>query len=155
MKKYLKNDRGFTLLIAIVITATLLLVSSGIISLVVKQAFLASAAEQSQAAFYAADSGVECALYWDKHNPSGQSAFTDGAATTISCNQDSSNPTNPTPNTPGHDTSFTITFNPKSYCAIVIVKKPGDGTTSIESRGYNTCNDADPRRVERGVKVSY
>lgn len=149
MKKKIRSDQGFTLLIAVVVTATLLLVSTGIISLAVKESFLTSAAKDSQHAFYAADTGIECALYWDTKNPTGASAFTDGS--TIKCNQDGSNLVNP--NRTSQNT-FEMTFQPQPYCADVTVTK-SDNLTTIESRGYNTCDTANPRRVERGVKVSY
>lgn len=45
--------------------------------------------------------------------------------------------------------------NPNKPCAIVSVTKNLDGSTYIMSRGYNTCNTSNPRRVERGVEVTY
>lgn len=45
--------------------------------------------------------------------------------------------------------------NPVPYCAIVSVTKNANGTTYIKSRGYNTCDMNDPRRIERGVEVLY
>jgi hypothetical protein len=45
--------------------------------------------------------------------------------------------------------------NPSNACAIVNVTKNGDGTTYIKSRGYNTCDTSNGRRVERGVEVLY
>ncbi len=44
--------------------------------------------------------------------------------------------------------------NPAGPCAIVTVTKNG-GATSIYSRGYNTCDTSNPRRIERGVEVTY
>lgn len=56
-------------------------------------------------------------------------------------------------------------LNPVNICAIVIVGKyyedaDHDGQldtlkTHIESRGYNTCDTTNLRRVERGVEVTY
>jgi hypothetical protein len=78
------TQKGFTLLIAIVTTAMLLLVSVVVINIALKQLLLVSANKESQSAFYIADSGIECALYWDLKNGA-ISAF---ATTTpsISCN---------------------------------------------------------------------
>lgn len=74
--KNIKTEKGFTLFIALVITGTLLLVAMAIISLSVKEAFISGTARDSQYAFYAADSGLECAIYWDVvNNSSGYSAF--------------------------------------------------------------------------------
>jgi len=160
MKKFqLHNQKGFTLFIALVITATLLLISTGIVALAVRESFLTTSSQDSQYAFYAADTGIECALYWDVKNPSGFSAFSTSTASTIYCNQDSNNPNNPPPpeNTVGgsSESVFTITFLPQPYCATVTVNKPSDGSTEIESLGFNTCDPTNPRRVERAVKVSY
>ena len=145
-----------------VVTATLLLVAMGIISITVREAFLTSAGRESQYAFYAADTGVECAIYWDVKNSSGYSAFSTSTYSTIFCNQDSSNITNPSStNKPGNTvggnlpTVFNLTFLPNPYCATVSVTKNNDGTTIIKSSGYNTCDTASARRVERALEVSY
>lgn len=150
----MNNERGFTLFIAIVITGTLLLVSTGIISVAVREAFLTSSARESQYAFYAADSAAECAVYWDVKNPAGYSAFATSTATSIYCNKDSSNPSNQFTVGSSATSQFTMTFLPKPYCATVIVTK-SSGQTTIDSHGYNTCDTSNPRRVERAVRVTY
>ena len=158
-----KLQKGFTLFIAVVITATLLLVSTGIVSVAVKEAFLASAGRESQFAFYAADSGIECALYWDakgvQSGPNtGTSAFsTSTNSNIIACNKDADNPSNQFTVGGSPTSAFTITFNSdtNSPCANVTVNKLPDGRTQIQSLGYNTCDPTNPRRVERAVRVSY
>ncbi len=157
-----KSDRGFTLFISILITGTLLLISMAIISLSVKEAFLTGSARESQYAFYAADTGAECAIYWDVKNPSGITAFSTTTGSTIFCNKDSLNATNPTPSVVGGSwngstgvSNFTLTFLPQPYCTKVTVTKYADLTTKIESLGYNTCDTSNPRRVERAVRVTY
>jgi len=59
------KQRGFTLLLAALISAIVLSLASAIFSIAKKQVTLASLSQQSQYAFYAADTGAECALYWD------------------------------------------------------------------------------------------
>ncbi len=44
--------------------------------------------------------------------------------------------------------------NPVSHCTIVTVTKNTNGTTYVKSRGYNTCA-SNPRRIERGIEVTY
>ena len=61
------KQRGFTLLLAALIASIMLSLASAIFSIATKQNTLASLSQQSQYAFYAADSGAECALYWDIH----------------------------------------------------------------------------------------
>lgn len=149
-------NKGFTLLIALITTGTLLLVATGVVTLAVRSSLIYSAARESQHAFYAADTGIECALYWDVQNPSGFSAFSTSTAVSIFCNQDGSNSSNEW-EVGGSETSLIeyITFLPDPYCARVVITKPDDGSTTIESFGYNSCDPANPRRVERAVKVSY
>ena len=65
------EPRGFTLLIAVVLTSVLLSVGLALLDIALKQVTLSSTARQSQYAFYAADSAMECALYWDQQ----QNAF--------------------------------------------------------------------------------
>lgn len=141
---------------AMVITGTLLLIATGMVSLAVRQSLISASGRESQLAFYAADTGMECALYWDVNNPSGQSAFSISTGSTISCNKDAANPDNQWV-VGGSGTSIvgSITFLPNPYCATVTVTKNVDGSTLIESKGYNTCNAANPRRVERAVRARY
>ncbi len=160
-KKCFKNTkRGVTLYVAIVVTSALLLVSFAIANVTFKQASLASINKDSHLAFFAADSGAECALYWDLKNPTGGSAFSTSTVSQISCNYDGiQNADNENMQVGGLTTSeFNITFNPEPYCTKVTVTKAYQGgnlTTKIESRGYNTCDSSNPRRVERAVRIEY
>ena len=151
-----KRQKGFTLFVALVIAGTLLLISTAVVSLAVKQALISSAGSESQHAFYAADTGIECALYWDVKNPSGSSAFATSTGSTIFCNRDVNNLGNQWV-VGGSYTSVInrIDFLPDPYCAIVTVTKGLDGSTQIESKGYNTCAVGNPRRVERPVPPTY
>lgn len=151
-----KKNAGFTLFVAIVITGTLLVIATGMINLALRQSLISSSGRESQLAFYAADTGMECALYWDVHAPSGQSAFSTTTGSTINCNY--------TPNNPGNQWVVggsaasvidKITFLPDPYCAVVTVTKNPDGSTVIESKGYNSCDILNPRRVERAVRARY
>jgi Tfp pilus assembly protein PilX len=145
----MKKEKGFTLFIAIVVMGTLLLVSTGLVNLAVRQSMLSAASRESQFAFYAADTGMECALYWDIKNSTGVSAFATTTGTNITCN-------NSAPQTVGGSATsvFNLTFLPDPYCATVTVSKNTNGTTKIESLGYNTCA-ASLRRVERAVRATY
>ncbi|OHB17650.1 MAG: hypothetical protein A2544_01355 [Candidatus Zambryskibacteria bacterium RIFOXYD2_FULL_43_10] len=153
------RNKGFTLFVAIVVMGTLLLIAAGIASLAVRQALISASGRESQQAFYAADTGIECALYWDVQNPAGFSAFSTSTGSTIFCNKDSNNPGNQWV-VGGNDTSTInrIDFLPDSSCAIVIVTKAyisGVLKTTIESKGYNSCDLSNPRRVERAVRATY
>ncbi|MDP3875085.1 MAG: pilus assembly PilX N-terminal domain-containing protein [bacterium] len=148
---------GFTLFIALVVMGTLLLIVAGIVSLATRQALISASGRESQYAFYAADTGIECALYWDVHNPSGTSAFATSTGSTITCNNSGnmtvggggdSNPTS----------TFSFNLLPDLYCVTVTVNKKyvsGILRTTIESKGYNTCDLSNPRRVERAIRARY
>lgn len=142
--------KGFTLFVSMIVMATLLLVSSAIAALAVKGSFIYSTARESQKAFYAADSGVECALFWDVKNPSGISAFSTSTVTDITCNNNAPYPVGGT-----DQSEFEINLTPSPLCARVIVTKLMNGSTIIESSGYNTCDTSNPRRVERAVRATY
>jgi Tfp pilus assembly protein PilX len=156
-----KEERGIAIYIAVTVTAALVLVSFAIINLAIKQVSISSASRDSQAAFYAADSGVECALYWDLKN----STFaTTTASADIICNGKNT-PTsrlvgNPQNATTTFDFDFTTgdpaTSNP--YCVNVSVSKfyeSDELKTKIEARGYNSCDENNARRVERAIMVNY
>ena len=161
----MENNKGFTLLVAVVVTSILLLVSFVVVNIATKQLVLANAAEESQYAFYSADSGTECALYWDlKNGP--VSAFSTTTPGAISCNNQSistgsqSVPTIPAvPSLIGGGGSanptsiFSISFT--KGCAIVRVTKAVNGLTTLDSLGYNTCDTSSTRRFERGVTLTY
>ena len=59
-------QRGFALLVAVVFMSVMLSFGLALGSLSYKQQVLAGASVQSQYAFYAADAGLECALYEDQ-----------------------------------------------------------------------------------------
>ncbi|MDO8565248.1 MAG: pilus assembly PilX N-terminal domain-containing protein [bacterium] len=148
--------KGFTLFIAMIVTGTLLLISTAIVGLAVKQAFISASGRESQQAFYAADTGMECALYWDVKNPTGISAFATSTGSTIFCNKDASNQSNQwVVGGSSVSTINRINFLPDPACAIVTVTKAVNGNTTIESLGYNSCDSGNPRRVERAVRASY
>lgn len=60
-----QKKRGFTLLFAVLVSVLVLAVGASIISIALKQVILSGAGRESQYAFYAANTGIECALFWD------------------------------------------------------------------------------------------
>lgn len=58
-------NKGFTIFFAMLVGSLALAVGLAIYDLTVREIDLSAAASQSQYAIYAADTGVECALYWD------------------------------------------------------------------------------------------
>ncbi len=66
--KYRYDNFGFTLLLASLIASLLLAIGLSMFTIAQKQIILSGLGRDSQYAFYAADSGAECALYWDFKN---------------------------------------------------------------------------------------
>lgn len=90
-----KNKKaGFTIFFAMLVASLALAVGLAIYDLTARELDLSAAASQSQYAIYAADTGVECALYWDAKAPSlggspsafGTSTGSTWPASGISCN---------------------------------------------------------------------
>ena len=150
--------RGFTLLLAVLISSILLALGGAIFSIVSKQVVLSSSGRESQFAFFAADSGIECALYWDNKR--------DAFSTTSPLNQISCGgaPVNLTRTfvdgaRPQLTTTFSFSYNDgntQASCTDVRVTRNYNPTdTKIESYGHNTCDLASPLRLERAIRVSY
>ena len=66
-----KENVGFTLLYASMIAGLLLAIGAAILSITVKQISLSAAGRESQFAFYNADTGTECAVYWYRTSKTG------------------------------------------------------------------------------------
>jgi len=158
------GQRGFTLFLAVLVSSLLLSIGFAILDLTLKELKLSASGRESQFALYASDTGTECVLYWDLK----QHAFSTSTARAISCgggqvlDPETGAPTEvggPDDVTTGSTivSSFKIDLSPRPYCAIVTLTKTflPQQVTVIESRGYNTCDTGDPRRVERGIRVSY
>lgn len=173
MKNKIHNseNKGFALLFAVLISSVLLSIGLSIFNLTLKELILSSSGRESQFAFYAADTGAECALYWDAK---GSSIFatSSNSRTPVPANPDCVGQVITIDNFIGArtPTSATTRFNvvipnidylgnSSPYCAIVTVAKTNVGgiiETDIDSRGYNTdCASTDPNRVERGLQVHY
>src|SRR5665213_884112 len=100
-KKSFKR-RGFTLLLAALVASVALSLASSIYTIVTKELALSSIGQDSQYAFYAADTAAECALYWDSRynwfstsTPS-QAATCDGQSVTLLSPPDRANSYTPT-----------------------------------------------------------
>lgn len=150
-QKHTKIRRnGFTLLLAVLVSGVLLAIGLAIFNITIKEILLSSSGRESQFAFYAADTGAECALYWDQK----QRSFATSTSASISCN----NVTIPSVGGEGYDTPSTFQFEVGGFCAIVSVTKSETfPRTKIESKGYNTsCGSSEnPRRIERAIRVTY
>lgn len=164
------TNRGFTLLIAIIFMSVMLSFGLALGSLGYKQQVLASSAIESQYAFYAADSLLECALYHDQQL--GTFAFNsdlNAPTPTINC---STGALYPPPPAPPHTSSlwvmtYRVEFDNATHCADATVYKystvqPSGFSTYIFSQGYDVscatvANSATngARLVSRGLDARY
>jgi hypothetical protein len=67
--------QGFTIFFAVLVSSLALAVGVAIYDLLSRELLLSQTATQSQYAIYAADTGAECALYWDSKYGGAGSAF--------------------------------------------------------------------------------
>ncbi len=148
---------GFILSLAVLLSAIILSIGLSVFNIISKEILLASSGRESHFAFYAADTAVECALFWDVKQgifPTSSDSLVYGTGGGLaSCDGVSIIPFTSSAGTPTAATS-TFSLNGTHYCAKVTVAKFPNGTT-IEAKGYNTCVTSDPIRLERAIRLSY
>lgn len=161
-----KTQRGFALLIGVILVSIMLTFGLQLGALAYKQQRLVADAAESQHAFYAADTAIECALYADQQQglfaypatqpATGPAMTCDGAPASV-----------------GAPISYTnnqwvvgeqVSVAGGSYCANVVIYKPrlSTGTTYLFSEGYNapcstinTTLSQNTRIVTRGLESHY
>lgn len=168
MKTSHTTHKGFTLFYALLVSSLALAIGASIFDITVREISLSNAATQSQYAVYAADTGSECALYWDSKYTganSRTSAFATssadtGAATsgTVCVGTDiAAIPWTVQTSATAATTTFSMSVGPAGTprCVMVTVAKVGNPSmTTITSHGYNTCVQG-PLQLERVLQVSY
>ena len=68
MKNPLKSNKGYTLLFAVLVSSVVLSIGISILTISKKEFLLSASAKDSTSAFYAADTGIECAAYYDSNS---------------------------------------------------------------------------------------
>lgn len=152
-------QRGFTLLIAVILASVALSIGLSLLDIVYRQLILASSMKQSQTSFYAADSALECALYGDQKI--GIFAYTSSppGSVSVTC----VGPTEPIPVTliVSQPDAQTLRFNSDWFpiggagCGRLTVTKTNVGTTDLFAEGINSCDLSDPRLIARGIRAHY
>lgn len=146
-------ERGFTLLIAVLVGSLLLAIGFSIFAIGYKELLLTSAGKESHVSFFSADSAMECALFWDQTQDSFNVTSPMG---TITCGGIPLTVTSSVVGTT-YLRTFSMTLAGGAQCATVQVQKIRDSNprTQIDSYGYNTCVLTSLRRTERGLRVLY
>ncbi len=151
--KKIKKNKGFVILFVVMISSIILAITISVANISFKEIKFSTSAKDTNDAFFAADTGAECALFYDKLS---ENKFpTEGPAQIITC----------------ANISITPTFSAGVYnfiianlgstgqsCVKVTVDKSVSPTVII-SKGYNvgdaSCNSSSSSRVERQLELSY
>ena len=170
------HPRGFTILFASLVSSLLLAVGLVIFDITYKQSVFSQVVRDSNFAIYAADTGLECALYWDLRytgpaNFGSGSVFATSSISTppqsgVICNAQDIAAAGVAANTWPQSTSataatttFTISFAPQPFCAVVAVGKSagigGAVNTTVLAAGFNTCASGALNRIERALQANY
>ncbi len=160
-KKQVQQNKGISLIIALFTVTLLLALSFSIGNILLRQFRIINTSVSSQLAFYAADSALECAIYWDiisddgvinKLNPeTGEDTYIfkiayPDTASKIKCGPagvprsfTKALKTDSATAEEYAESSFYLDYSTPDYpaCAFVTVQKR-DGRTFIDTRGYNT-----------------
>lgn len=153
-----KNQKGFVILFTIIIATIILMIGMGIFSVATRQTVLSGTAREAQYAFYAADAGVECALFGNVFlngttQYSSDAVFECGA-TDLAV---SGNGSTGTPYVFYVDTSN----DPADRSCALVTVFVGLGYKRVIAQGYNMCttdllpDDKNPLLVERVLNTTY
>jgi Tfp pilus assembly protein PilX len=160
-----EDKKGFVILVAVLVATLVVSIGAFIALIAVKELELSSSGRESQDAFYAADSALECALY---HDFRVEQFGSTGTPTGVRCEGVTSSITVE----PGSDTNnstsyFEISFpntedtggvEQAPYARVRVIKSD-IGTindkTIIEAQGYNIKDTTAQNRVQRALQVVY
>lgn len=167
----LRNSQsGFALLLAVLISTIVLAIGISILNLSLKEYVFSGIGRESEIAFYAADAGMECALYWDASSQGGKFSIQADPPGNIVCVGSSQAATGGSSGVPQE---YQFSWGTPNVCAKISVTKyfsssggvtmsngstcPQNTTcTEVESRGYNTdCSLNSDRVVERALRAVY
>src|SRR3972149_1496673 len=155
MKKNLKKtNRGMTILFTMLVSAAVLAIAIGVANVALQETVLSASAKEGNVAFFAADTGAECAFYWDIN----KDVFKTAGTPSISCGGTTQNVS--VAGSP-LQAVFNLDLNQGANCAKIKLSKdvPNMGETQIESLGYNvpcgSISNQNPRIVERAIRATY
>ena len=151
------------ILFAVTLSSILLAIALGVANIALKEIRFGTSAKDTSNAFFASDTGIECALLGDKTFASSPFKPT-GGASSIECLGGNVSING---NYPSFNFVVSGLGSSGQSCANVtifkdeVIKAPAVVTTVV-SKGYNiqdvgdpTCSSSNPNRVEREIKVTY
>lgn len=143
------------MLFTVVIISIILALALGIADVTFKQTILSELARDSQLAFYQADSGVECGLYYDlsvgQFPPKTQVTTVPNQ---ITCGNNTASFV-PLQSNTDYFVYAEDVGNQKNPCFVITFDKTNYPTkSSVSTRGYSTCA-SNTKQVERALNVTY
>lgn len=152
----ISKGAGFAMLFTVLIVSLILSIAIGISNTTLKQTVLSSLAKDSQISFYAADTAIECGLYYDTADTFPSPTGPGDIMGPIICGEDQFSLD------VGQSRTDYLVFrqvvsNQALPCSVILFDKETLAISSesiVEGRGYNTCA-ANPRQVERALQVRY
>lgn len=151
-----KKNNGFVILFAVTISAILLSIALGVANISLQEIKFGTSAKDTNEAFFAADTGVECAFSNDKASGS---VFVSPGSPSIACNGVTITAVED-PVSPSFWTFVVPTLGGEGQgCARVTVDKTASSLTTVISKGYNvgdaSCSSSNPDRIEREIRTTY
>ncbi|MBI5045974.1 MAG: hypothetical protein HZC14_03185 [Candidatus Niyogibacteria bacterium] len=150
----MKKNRGMTLLLSLLMLSMVLATSLSVSYLIITGIKLSETVEQSQLAYYAADSSIECALYVDlKLQKFGQGNPTndvEGACSGVVGGSVQKIPDQSSPWSNG--AIFKVDYINGACSEVTVDKRTGTVITAVS---FNDCRPSTPRKVNRSLEISY
>ena len=150
-----KKNKGITIFFALIVISSLLLMTFFIVELARKEVIFSIFSRESQVAFYAAESGIECAWYWDNSGDDSESSpFWNGSTNGVYCGDGF----NLIGQQGSYEFNFLVDGDEGSYVEVSVDIEDNNGSrgkTTIISTGYNTADEDAPRRFERRIELTY
>ncbi len=156
-----QEEKGFVILIAVVVSSLLVSIGFFIADISVKEVGLSFAGSESQIAFYVADSSLECALFQDLRVESFKEKSLDTEdidyPSSFFCNEtefiiDERETSTETSATTFYTANLDLSGR-ASYTTLEIQKRNSGLETTIVARGFNL--ETGQNIVERALQVDY
>jgi len=158
----ISSNRGIALLFSIMLATIFLTIAIGVLNISVKELNFSASTKDTNNAFFAADTGIECALYNDKSSIDFfRKEWTTQRPKGIDCFGDTINFTG---GYPSFNFSIDGLGSNSNSCVKILVEKiekdAGLVATRITSKGYNfgageNCTSSVLNRVERVLELNY
>jgi Tfp pilus assembly protein PilX len=145
--------RGFVLMLSVIMLSVILATSLGVFNLVYQGMKLSGTTRESQLAYYAADAGVECALFADFR---GANSFGTTTAPSVATECANVSKLQKLSDSYVNGATFTVDYGNGS-CVNVTVDKtiPPTGSTKLSAVGKNNCSGQATDQVNRSLEVTY